>query len=302
MRRALERAVAQGQGRAAAVLHNNLALASWLYEGPQAAHEACRAGIDFCERRGIAEFALGIAAMRATFLAESGQTEQAVAEAEPMAEGLASGHIISVEPRSLQLRLLAARGAHESAPAADAVVAAARESGEPQIYAVAFTAAAALLLARRRSREARALLSELEQVAGTRADPYYASMLPELVRAAHALGDLALAARLADGVEPRTPLFEHALTACHARLAEATGDHAEAAELYGEAAARWQEFGNVPERAYALLGRGRCLAELGQTGAEAPLRQAHRLFAAMGYKPALAETEALLGESEAAAV
>ena len=31
----------------------------WQYEGPRAALAACREGIDFCERRGIAEFALG---------------------------------------------------------------------------------------------------------------------------------------------------------------------------------------------------------------------------------------------------
>ena len=40
------------------------------------------------------------------------------------------------------------------------------------------------------------------------------------------------------------------------------GDHADAAALYGEAAARWQQFGNVPEHAYALLGQGRCLLAL----------------------------------------
>ena len=73
-----------------------------------------------------------------------------------------------------------------------------------------------------------------------------------------------LADRLVDGVEPRTPLAEHALCACRAQLAEAAGDHAEAAALYAEAAERWREFGNVPERAYALLGQGRCLAALGQ--------------------------------------
>ena len=105
-----------------------------------------------------------------------------------------------------------------------------------------------------------------------------------------------------DGVEPRTPLAEHALCACRAQLAEAAGEHAEAAALYAEAAERWREFGNVPERAYALLGQGRCLRALGEPEAEEPLREARELFASMGYKPALAETEALLGESEAAAV
>jgi hypothetical protein len=84
-------------------------------------------------------------------------------------------------------------------------------------------------------------------------------------------------------------------------VAEDAGEHAEAAALYAEAAERWKEFGNVPERAYALLGYGRCLLALGTPDAEKPLREAQELFASMGYQPALAETEALLGEGEGAA-
>ena len=104
-----------------------------------------------------------------------------------------------------------------------------------------------------------------------------------------------------DGVEPRTPLVEHALCACRAEQAEAAGDHAEAVALYAEAAERWRTFGNVPERAYALLGQGRCLAALGQPEAQKPLREARELFASMGYRPALAETDALLERTTAAA-
>jgi hypothetical protein len=121
------------------------------------------------------------------------------------------------------------------------------------------------------------------------------------VRTAHALGQPELAARLVDGVQPVTPLFENALSACRAQLAEAAGDRAQAATLYAQAARRWQEFGNVPERAYALLGQGRCLTALGNPEAEAPLRESRDLFAAMGYKPALAETDELLAQGEAAA-
>ena len=57
----------------------------------------------------------------------------------------------------------------------------------------------------------------------------------------------------------------------------------------------------VPERAYALLGQGRCLSALGQPEAQEPLREARELFASMGYKPALAETAALLERTTAAA-
>jgi class 3 adenylate cyclase len=298
---ALALAIEQGEGRTAAVHHNNLAIATWQYEGPQPALEAVQRGIDFCERRGIAEFALGIAAMSPTFLAALGRPEQALAEAEPVAGRLeAEGSLIFTEPRSMQLRLVAERGDHERAPVGHRVVTAARESGEPQMCAMAFAAASRLLLAQGRPADAKALLVELEQVEGTRDEPYYVSVLPEAVRTALALEDAELAARLVDGVEPRTPLSEHVLVACRAQLAEAAGDE-EAAALYAEAVERWHEFGSVPERAYALLGQGRCLLALGKPEAEAPLREARELFASMGYKPALTETEALLGEAESAA-
>ena len=50
-------------------------------------------------------------------------------------------------------------------------------------------------------------------------------------------------------------------------------------------------------RRHALLGQGRCLCGLGRPEAELPLCEARDLFAAMGYKPALAETEALLEQA-----
>jgi hypothetical protein len=72
------------------------------------------------------------------------------------------------------------------------------------------------------------------------------------------------------GIDTRTPLGAHALTACRAELAEAAGDHAQAVASYAEAAERWREFGNVPERAYALLGQARCTLTLGHAGADVP--------------------------------
>src|SRR5262249_32205995 len=123
--------------------------------------------------------------------------------------------------------------------------------------------------------------------------------LPGLLRTALSLHDRDLAGRLADGVQPTTPLHEHALATCRAQLAEADPDHAQAAQLYQEAADRWQQFGNVPEHAYALLGQGRSLLALDHAGAEVPLRNARDLFVSIGYKPALAETVSLLGEAAA---
>jgi hypothetical protein len=143
------------------------------------------------------------------------------------------------------------------------------------------------------------VLAELEQHRGVRVDPYYARQLPEIIRTALAAGDPELAQRLLSGFEPRYPLEEHALCSARAQLAEHAGAHAEAAALYAEAAERWNEFGHVPERAYALLGQGRCLVALGQSGAEHPLDEARNLFASMGFKPALEQTEALLERATA---
>jgi tetratricopeptide (TPR) repeat protein len=184
------------------------------------------------------------------------------------------------------------RSSSSSSWDAEHLAAMARETAEPQQMAQGFPGAAQLLLARGNRERAQALLRELERTSGIRADIFYAALLPGLVRCALAL--------LAECVEPRTPLVEHTLSACRAQLTEAAGERAGAAALYAEAAARWREFGNVPEHAHALLGQGRCLLALGDPTAKQPLRQAAELFSSMGYNPALVETEALLTQSEAA--
>jgi hypothetical protein len=180
----------------------------------------------------------------------------------------------------------------------DWMIETARAIGTADINAVVFASAAAALTTDAAER-ARAVLAELDQTLGIRESPYYARHLPAMLRVALAAWDPALATRLADGLEPRYPLEEHSLCAARAQLAEHAGNDAEAAHLYAEAAARWKEFGNVPERAYALFGEGRCLLARGATEAAPPLLEAHDLFSSMGYKPAAAETEALLEQTAA---
>jgi class 3 adenylate cyclase/tetratricopeptide (TPR) repeat protein len=304
MRRALHLSVEQGRSRDAAVLYNNISVDTWQYEGPQAALAVCREGIDFCRRRGITEFAFAIAGASLSFLAESGKVEQALAEAAPVAEqAKATGMLPDlIEARSVVVRWTAERGQPEDPEAAESLAAIAREAGTLPLIAAGFAAAAQALLTQGRLLEARDLLIELDEVRAGRSDPLYATLLPHLLRLALVLLESELAFRLVDGVEPHTPLAEHALMACRSQLAEAAAHHTEAAELYAEAAERWQQFGAVPERAYALLGEGRCLATLGEPAADAPLREARELFISLGYKPALAETEALLAQGEAAAL
>jgi hypothetical protein len=302
MRQALSLAVEQGEGRSAAVLYNNLAVQAWLYEGPQAALDLSREGIEFAQRRGLTEVAELMAAAQPSLLAELGRIEEALADAVPLADRLEqAGDLTFTEPRSIQLRLLVERGRHGQAPSREPMLKAARDSGQPQQMAIAVAAAASLLHAQGQPEQARLLLHELDQTPASRTDPFYATVLPSLVRTALALGDPTLATSLTDGVQPLTPLHQHALTSSQAQLAEAAGNHSEAASLYADAAHRWHQFGNQPEHAYALLGQGRCLTTLANPDAEQPLRQARELFKSMGYKPALAETDALLAQTAAAA-
>ncbi|MGB2874912.1 MAG: adenylate/guanylate cyclase domain-containing protein [Gaiellaceae bacterium] len=303
MRRALELSIEGGHGRVAAVTHNNLSETLWLFEGPAAALAGFRAGIDFCERRGIAEFALAIGAETLFVLVALGEWEEALALAASLArEAEVSGAtLVLLRARSAQAQLLALRGeAHEGAAHVDWLVATTREARDPQFVAIALNAAALGRLAMGEREEAKALLIELEATPNIRGGMYPARLAAN-VRSALACADLALANRLVDAVQQLTPLHEHALYAARAALTEAAGDHEQAIGLYAEAAERWEGFGDVPERAHALLGQGRCLLRLGRPEAQPVLREARDIFARLGARPLQKETEALLDRAAAAA-
>jgi class 3 adenylate cyclase/tetratricopeptide (TPR) repeat protein len=303
MRRALALSIERGKSREAGVIYRYLSEATWQHEGPQSALAVCREGVEFCERRGIGEVVLSIAGFGLVYLADLGRCEEALAETAPLAEraeatGNMPAHVVA---RSAELRLLAHRSQEAQSPAyGERLADQARSTGVPWEIGFGFGAAAQHVLAAGRPELAETFLRELSQVQGVYGTLSY-SLLPELVRCALASSSPELAAQMTDAFEPTTPMREHALLAARAVLAEAAGDLAEASTLYAEAADRWEKFGNVPERAFALVGHGRCLIALAQPSAELPLARARELFASMGYKPALAETDELLAESAAQA-
>jgi class 3 adenylate cyclase len=304
MERALSLLIEQGAGNEAAQTQNNLAIARYPLQGPARSLADFEQGIAFCEQRGLASQAEAMEADCPGLLVELGRPEEALERAGALAAAVeASGATWMLAwVRALELATHLARGEAEGASGiADWLVDAARTQALSDMTVEVLASVAAARLAAAEPDQARALLTEIEQTPGARSTPYYSRQLASMLRTALAAGDPDLAHRLADGIEPRYPVREHALCAAHAQLAEHTRDHAEAATLYAEAAARWQEFGNVRERAYALLGQGRCLVMLEDPAAEQPLRQAAELFSWMGYRPALAETNALLEQTTAAA-
>jgi class 3 adenylate cyclase/tetratricopeptide (TPR) repeat protein len=293
--------VEQGAGREAGRAQGNLAIGRYAIHGPAAALAAFEEGIVFCEQRGLLEIAAHLESNCPLALAELGRTQDSldrIAKCALALEAIILTHAL-IEPRAVELNLRVARGERGLRPKADWLVETVRKTSAADTTTSGLAAAAGALVADS-PEEACALLSELEQTAGTRETPYYAGQLPAMLRTATIAGAFDLAERLARGVESGYPIHEHALCTADAQLAEAKGDHAEAAAVYAEAAERWRRFGNVPERAHALLGRGRCLVTARGLDAHVPLTEARDLFADMGYTLALGQAERLLASAGSA--
>jgi class 3 adenylate cyclase/tetratricopeptide (TPR) repeat protein len=295
-REAIELATEAGQGREVALLHNNLGSNLWAFEGPAASLGVLREGISYAKARGLTEMLDGLTQSTIDLLVETGEHEEALALAAEIAPRLEASRdmwgLIGV--RGARARILALRGrGDEVADGLEWLESAAREAEDPQFVASGLCSSALVRAELGQNEAASELLREVESHPAAR-DLNFPMLLPALVRTALAIGELPLAERFADGVEPRYPLAEHALVAANAQLAETHGHLQAATDAYADAADRWKRFGAPPEQAFALLGLGRCLFTLSRPSEAAPvLHDAHEIFKQLGAIPALAEIDAL---------
>jgi hypothetical protein len=194
--------------------------------------------------------------------------------------------------------VLVRRGETDDARALTAVyVDRLREIGDPQTLVPGLAIAAVVALASADPARALSLVAEINDVTGDDSILWRHFCLAEATRVCMAAGDIGLARRLRQSSTKTTPRNEIGRTAADAVVAEASDAPIDAARLYGDAAARWKEFGNVPEQAHALLGEGRVLLALGRPGATESLHAARDIFASLGYRDPLAEAEALLTQA-----
>jgi class 3 adenylate cyclase/tetratricopeptide (TPR) repeat protein len=302
-REAIDLATEAGQGREVGILLNNLGADLFVFEGPGAALAVMRDGIAYARARGLAEVADLLIQSSLDPLVESGELEEAIAIAAEMAPRLeASGDVFAlIAIRAAQARIFALRGqGSQVAEVLDWLEGAARATEDPQIVVFGFGAAAFARAGLGQDQAAATLLTEVEAYPGARGNANYPGLLPTMVRTALGIGEIELAGRLVKGVESSRPYAEHALVAANAALVEARGDVPTAADAYADAADRWKRFGVVPERAFALLGQGRCLIALSRPTEAAPiLQRAREIFERLGAAPALAETDALLQQATA---
>ncbi len=302
-RRALGAAVARGLGRQAAVLYNNMAVDLASIAGPGEALRTLEEGIAFAESRGIDEWAMWMKTGILNNRLAVGAWDQIETDAVPLADRLESGGMVIplIWVRLAMGRMLLLRGERERAePIIEWALEAARTAGGADERPAAFTLAALDRLEAGQPDRARELLNELDQM-GLHANDNYVATLPELVHTALTAGDLELAERLAEGAQPLFPLHENALLSVQALLTEARGSAREAADLFARAAERWGAYGDVWERAQALLNRGRCLLTGGERHATARvLEEARAIFVRLGARPAAAETDLLVERAMAA--
>jgi ATP/maltotriose-dependent transcriptional regulator MalT len=302
-REAIRLATEGGQGREVAILHHNLGISLWRDEGPADALEVLRAGIEFALTRGLTEVADMMTATSAELLFDSGEHERALTVAAEIAgRAEASGNLHNLaNVRMVQARILTLRGqAAQTGDWLDWLETTSRETQVTEITVAGLGSAAVARAALEQHDAAATVLAEVETAPDGRTTDYYAAYLPAMVRTALTIGDPELAERLVTGIEPRTPIAEHALVTVHAALAEASGDAQAAADGNAETAERWQQFGVIPEQAHALLRQGRCLTALGQPAeATRVLVQAREIFETLKAAPAVVETDALLDQASA---
>jgi class 3 adenylate cyclase/tetratricopeptide (TPR) repeat protein len=301
MREAILLANRAGQGREVAILHNNLGLGLWGFEGPRAALTELATGVAYATARGLTEMAEWATTSTLSPRFDTGEPELAITLAGHLTQRFQSDQATLVEVRSVEARIHTLRG--RPALAADYLEwleTTSRDTAAAEILVSGLSSAAITHAGLGNATHAIAVLSELAATPDTRDNSMYAAYLPALVRTAVGLNQHDTAQSLAMDYRPHTPYAQHALITTTAALAEASGDHDAAADGYADAAGRWERFGVIPEHAYALQGHGRCLINLCQPHAAAPvLHQARALFDRLGAIPALAETDTLLEQATA---
>jgi class 3 adenylate cyclase/tetratricopeptide (TPR) repeat protein len=296
-RQALENLLALGLGRATAIVYNNLGSCLSHVEGSQAALEVFREGTAFAEERGLGEMAMALRSSMVTVLFELGEWDDALrlgAEVVEAARRASSGYD-EVWAEADRARVLAHREGAAAGPFCESVLERARPlENAPPVLQAALAAALTRLAAGDRPGTSVLVREVLDM---TREDAEVrAGEVPALSRLAVAAGDPDLAVKLLEGLEV-LPLERYRLAFMSARAVvdEARGELQAALDTYDEAAGAWARWGHFVERAYALLGSGRCLIGLGRTEeARDRLEAARTMFAQLGAGQTLAELEALL--------
>jgi tetratricopeptide (TPR) repeat protein len=279
LRAALGMALELGLGQEAVRAHINLGTFVLPVDGPAPALELYRAGQALAERRGLAALSMWSRGWAVGPLFELGRWDELLDEADAVVAwerergGLTQ---FGLAARLTQAEVLVLRG--EVQPAAALVeefLPQAREINDPQALIPALAVAALVAQAQGAADLAVEMIQELARRSRTGGRWVAALFLAPSVRILEWAGRGDLAERLLEDADLTSARGRHSAASAGAAVAEASGRLEEAGGLYAAAAAGWDAFGFVLERALALAGEARCLAAVGR-----PAEAADRLAAA----------------------
>ncbi len=283
MREARDLGLQLGLGRETAISMNNLGDAESWYVGLGAARATWEDAMAFSRERGLIGPGMWQRGERLRCLYHAGEWDEALAEA---AEIIAWDQATSPGPLEVYARLPLAgiplhRGDLDAARAeVEALVPAARRSGDSQVLVPGLSMAALVESVSGNTHAAIAQLEELDRI--TVDQPAWRSFCRvEPVRTAVAAGRLDLAQRFLDDGQWMVGWDTCARITAQAMLSEERGETEAAAVSYRQAAGLWREYGSLLEQGYALLGLGRC-------GDDEAAREASGIFARLGARPVLA--------------
>ena len=270
-REAIALATEAGQGREAAVLHNNLACCLWASRAPRHLWRFSARGSRSRRPAGSPRWsthATGTCSTRSSTSASTTRRSSSPPSWPPHLEASATCATSSVSA-ALQARILALRGqAAEVADTLDWLETTGREAGRQHIIARPRHRRPRPRRARA-ERPAAALLTEIEANPGARearTTPPPAAM----VRTALTLGDRSSPSDSRPASSPAPPTTSTRSSRRTPPSPRPAATIQAAADGYADAAERWQPFGVVPEQAFALLGQGRCLLGLARPTEAAP--------------------------------
>ena len=304
LRRAERAAQEQGLGIERSTILLNHTGTAFLTRGAVAERDAVSSGHEFVSRHGLTAYADSFRSALIHCAYKMGEWDECLAS---VAEALP--RVVSIDDqwdllflRSLLTMIAEARG--RAAEAAEHLVWLVEQGGPCEVgwarsYALLAAAMGHVGLGDRAA--ARTVLEVwLDKPQGIRA---VHDAVPEAIRTARA-ADERLAYAIADEFERAVPPVMYPLTELvrgteRALIAELRHEYEAAAAGFADAAAGWQAFVMPYEQAHALYGQGRCLSALGRAPeAAAPLAAARGIFARLGAKPALAQVDGLLRDSE----
>jgi len=275
----------------------NYEVALLALRGPVACLPAHLDAVEAFSGRGIERLEVRLLCNGLTIDCVAGRWDKALRESGAAIDRLSGAHDVGalVFLKASLALLHVSRGDIEAArPFVDWALERAREAAEPE-YSVAALIASSSLVVKSDPALAHTYLGELLETLSPGLSFGCMDMLPHALRTARLLRAEPCLEDLASRIELRAPMHDCARILAQALLSETRGDNAGASACYADAADRDRALGLPYEEAQALLGQGRCLVALGRAPeAAAPLAAAREIFARLGAKPALEETDALL--------